>query len=1092
MKRLRKRLGSSCSYTIALLALNLQGIHAEETLSRPKAVTQDELREKLRMMMQAESSPSWNEAVITLFVDKKHLAEVVGRVDTSGAMPKLQYRDLLKWYKDIVQREDLIDLGEHQDLDGWVSVKYLEKYQPEFNQETLVVQITPPVSLRPTGDLDLRSRFHPNLESAVGPTGPSARVNINNLVTGDGAEYHYTLDLDAAVSAYDWVAEGRIAIDPEAKEKTLTYKNLRLVQDYPDLPARFSIGENQAFNPRMLTADRIQGMKFGTEYQLNPYVVTEPISEYSFFLDRDSLVEIFVDGQLTETLRLKAGPYDLFNLPLRLGLNQVTLKITDDLGKERFLYYDAIKGVNLLDPSRQEYTVSFGVEGQGDQYSNDAIFSASYRRGIDEELTGSMEMQLADGYVSGGVGTDFVTRWFHGSLDFAGTWKDSEFGSAMRFVAARTFKNWSASFRVDVRDEHYLARNQTLSSTRIRRLNELAVLVPRIGNYGSLRFTASDRTQWAGEKERKALLDWTYHLNDNWTLRVEGIYRSNRNPRTELKGLLTYSFVGENYRFTGSGQTNESQKQVRGEWSGVQNGHWPDWRMRLSQISPDDGDAYTDVFGTMRYQNSYLNAFYNVQGTRIADDNDYTQSLSLSTALAYADGLWGIGQPSVDSFALVKGEGNLGKTNLNIFGGPYPTHATPEMAGLVAGLRSYGPSLIRVESDDPYLDVENGAFLVVPTYKSGIALKIKNTYETAGLVYVTGVLHDEIDRPISLKKIVLVDLNNPDEEPIISFTNQNGFFRAVGLSQDGQYQIMVERRPRRGLIEVLFYDIPGLAKATMMEDYDIGPVAPSRIMPKGSKPTAPLAPELSGRHLIDGRLIVSKVPVPSNVPARARTLFDVTERVLEKSSGGNFRDLDLPFAGLVEPALPVSVHLEPIFTGELFKELLGRVLFIHRVDREIQKAYGFDPYRPGIAFDVPFLREGFERQMVAESLEDEVFPYLDESAFAEPVILVGDAKVLATIRALQPNTFEWELVAQEIHSLLKPINTLGMSPDLVPDLKKGRPRPVQMIDRVIDARFGRSVTLPTVTVEEPEPIAEERPEIRGKQRRRLYRLMKCL
>ncbi|MBD2666304.1 hypothetical protein H6G73_17825 [Richelia sinica FACHB-800] len=94
---------------------------------------------------------------------------------------------------------------------------------------------------------------------------------------------------------------------------------------------------------------------------LDLHLVTRPISQFEFFLETDSLVDVLVNGRLERTLQLRAGRQDIRNLPLNGGTNDVELVIKDDVGRVQRLNFSNPVDGDLLAPGVQQFAYSLGV-----------------------------------------------------------------------------------------------------------------------------------------------------------------------------------------------------------------------------------------------------------------------------------------------------------------------------------------------------------------------------------------------------------------------------------------------------------------------------------------------------------------------------------------------------------------------------------------------------------------------------------------------------------------------------------------------------------------------------------------------------------
>src|SRR5690606_16472479 len=80
-----------------------------------------------------------------------------------------------------------------------------------------------------------------------------------------------------------------------------------------------------------------------------------------FFLDTPSTVEVHVNGAPYQTLDLQPGVYDLADLPLRYGSNDVQIVVRDAAGRQQVTRFDYFFDPIDLSPGEDEYQLGLGV-----------------------------------------------------------------------------------------------------------------------------------------------------------------------------------------------------------------------------------------------------------------------------------------------------------------------------------------------------------------------------------------------------------------------------------------------------------------------------------------------------------------------------------------------------------------------------------------------------------------------------------------------------------------------------------------------------------------------------------------------------------
>jgi outer membrane usher protein len=757
------------------------------------AYSQEELQRRIAELQNQNEYRAGQEIVVSLFFDRRHLADLIGKVQADGHLEAFRYRDLKRFLRQLISEEAMLQLGERQDIHGWVGIVALGEYSPTYDQDSLSLHFTSPADERDSGVIDLQPKFPIDLSRAVYPRDTSGYVNLFNQMTHDAEGVCYRLVTEGAFRWDPWVIEGRADM-ALAADVPFDFDNLRLIRDFPQQVTRLTIGETQSFTPRVLSSDRIYGVKYSTEYQVKPRLITEPISEFSFLLQRDSTVEVWVNGQLFDTLRLQAGPYDVLNLPLRLGLNQVVLKIFDDLGREQTLFFDALKGPNLLAPGRREFSGSIGVKGGGRTVSDDWVGSGFYRRGLAEWCTWMAEGRGDSDHFAFGTGIDFTSPWFFGVLEGGCSVTEEGIGQAAQSIFSRHFDTWAVSSRFDYHSEKYFSQGQSLTTDRIKWLQEVSITVLNFFGMGTLNARAGNFDRWVGKSELMQELRWTYSFNDRWSFIAKGTHSDDPDKKWDAGGQVSYSYNGENYRHRHDAQLEHGRANLRSVLGGNPSKKWGDWLVTHNMgLTAGRNQSLSGVF---RYRHNRFTALYRGEVGDFGDASDIKQTVNLHTAIAFANGAVAMGQPIVNSFAIVRPDLGLGDVEVDALSAGIHSAGNAWMGPLISNLRAYDPRYLTAEATRDDTILEPYPFLLMPKYKSGFVLDLDNEEGDGGVLTVSGTLISWGGELMIFKALFINNKDEPDEEPFVAFTNEKGIFYVYGVHPGREYEVRVGRNGR--------------------------------------------------------------------------------------------------------------------------------------------------------------------------------------------------------------------------------------------------------------------------------------------------------
>ncbi len=171
------------------------------------------------------------------------------------------------------------------------------------------------------------------------------------------------------------------------KESTYNREGTRINVDFPTQGTRLVVGD--MYNPGTSFQDGtdVLGLGITRDFTLIPTRNVRPKANQSFTLQRTSSVDVVIDGIVVQRLTLGAGSYNLSDIPLAQGTNDVELVITDSSGQQERIQFSIATGNDLLDSGEFEYSLMYGAPSF---FDNGAIDYLSDQR-------------LAHGYLDFGV-----------------------------------------------------------------------------------------------------------------------------------------------------------------------------------------------------------------------------------------------------------------------------------------------------------------------------------------------------------------------------------------------------------------------------------------------------------------------------------------------------------------------------------------------------------------------------------------------------------------------------------------------------------------------------------------------------------------
>ncbi len=136
---------------------------------------------------------------------------------------------------------------------------------------------------------------------------------------------------------------------------------------------------------------RFGGMQYGTNFQLQPELITYPLQPFSGTAVVPSTVDVFVNGSRISSQIVQPGPFTVNDVPLVTGAGDVQLVVRDPFGQQQVITQPFYASRRLLRGGLDEYQFSVGAirENYGLESFDygSAVASGYWRRGISDHVT---------------------------------------------------------------------------------------------------------------------------------------------------------------------------------------------------------------------------------------------------------------------------------------------------------------------------------------------------------------------------------------------------------------------------------------------------------------------------------------------------------------------------------------------------------------------------------------------------------------------------------------------------------------------------------------------------------------------------------
>ncbi len=731
-----------------------------------------------------------------------------------------------------VLAEEKIKAMEANISQGFLRLKDAVGISMKFDEILVAIVATIPAESKKQQPLRARSFFDPSTRTITPPSALSAYLNahgsqdyVEHPFPGQQAgRLPFRMSADGTVNLRGWVLETSADYVEKDPVSPWSLGDIRLVHDWPDEAIRAAAGDLsypvegfQSFQPAF-------GVTVARNFDLQPYRITEPTGQTSFFLKSPSRVDVFVNGQKVRTLRLEPGPYSIRDFPVVSGANEVTLVITDATGRVETRTLDIVTDVNLLAVGLHKYAYSAGVVSRTDAREKTydtglPVFSGFHRYGLVDNLTLGANLQADPEQQMGGVDLTVGHRWGTVRADVAASYAADPGGGLAWRLQYQNIDNVRARQDGSFRGSRSFA---LLASYQDRRFAPLGNPLPdhassyelasrygwqwsptlSIGVAGSYRLFRDNRPDdWAATVSFSERLSREFNLGLNFGLRqAEG-----------FGVFLTLSWQPGS-RHSASSSYDSFTHTARADWNYAQDGRSESVSASSSVIHTNGREA---ADGNITYFGNRGEIAARQDVTAARGEGEGTQSgtesrsqLRFGTALVYSDGHMALSRSVSNSFALFVPDPAIADypIGINPSGRPgkearYDAKTDGSTPAVVPDLTPYIYRTFRIDASrlPPGFDAGEGSYTVYPGYRSGTVIPLGS----GANVMADGTLVFRDGAPVALQAGSIRPLAEPDALPQAFFTNRAGRFRIDKL-KPGRYSMQIFSAPGATLL----VDIP--------------------------------------------------------------------------------------------------------------------------------------------------------------------------------------------------------------------------------------------------------------------------------------------
>jgi outer membrane usher protein len=277
-----------------------------------------------------------------------------------------------------------------------------------FDPQKMELRLFMPAELMPTRRVSMASR---DIEAAASDYGMFMDYDLNWLRTGSSSTSSAGgLFRPVFFGPFGNVTANLSYRSRSAPNDTNRFNVLELTytRDDPERMRSLRVGDVVTRPGRLGRALRIGGVQIGTNFATQPMLITHPLPDFYGESAVPSALDIYVNGRLSRRQQVEPGSFVLEDVPVVNGLGQLQVVATDALGRTQVFTQDYYLSTDLLREGLSDYSVTVGAlrEDFGLQSFRygDAVASATWRRGMQDNLTVEAHGEISDGIAMGATG----------------------------------------------------------------------------------------------------------------------------------------------------------------------------------------------------------------------------------------------------------------------------------------------------------------------------------------------------------------------------------------------------------------------------------------------------------------------------------------------------------------------------------------------------------------------------------------------------------------------------------------------------------------------------------------------------------------
>lgn len=539
---------------------------------------------------------------------------------THAGLAHFGYRDGQLWAsRDTLRQLGFVLPGDSADP---VRLASLQGLKVDYNASNQTVTLVAPLQLLKLSTTVLSSG---GISRAVATASPGVLLNYSLYGTYGGRDSS-NLSAFTELRAFNELGVFSSTMLSQATDSQAGWNNHNVRLDtswsmsFPDDMLTLRLGDTLTDALSWSRSTRIGGIQFGTNFALQPYLVTAPLPSFIGSATLPSDVQLYINGLRQYSGQVPAGPFQLNTIPNISGAGNAQVVLTNALGQTTTLNFSLYGETQLLKKGLQDWSAEIGVvrENYGldsFDYGHDVVGSGTWRYGLSDSFTAEAHAEITSGLSNAGLGGNWLIGKTGGVLSASLAHSEYAGHSGEQYGLGY---NWSNTrFNIGINGTRTIGDYSDLGSrygSSMPRLSAQAYASYNFNRLGSFGLSYLDLSLPRQSEERYANAYW-YKSVGRWVALNFSVSQDLNNRRNRTFFLIATVALDHNITISGSVQRIDGRTGLAFDANQALPGNGGfGWRASVNEgDNQDGGQGELDYLGRYGQLQAGL---YAIGGTR--------------------------------------------------------------------------------------------------------------------------------------------------------------------------------------------------------------------------------------------------------------------------------------------------------------------------------------------------------------------------------------------------------------------------------------------------------------------------------------------